>query len=338
MAPAPVPAADESLWTAVRAHFGLSQAALGRVLGLSRAHMQLVEAGRRSLPLAAEPAFERLVRALGPGETPPPPAAELPADAAAPLALHALRCVAEAGRLAAELADAQRRAAWAARRLAALPRLAAPDAPAWLAQFESEARATLAAYGPLAQARLALRRAGLLHEAAGAHRLLGGTIYDDLVDEQTAAIFNHTFNPLPTVPFMAFSVSRFTTKAQCQAYLDKKAPERTLLAAHLGTVQAALATWDAGGNPAADLATAQSMVNNLTPVLAATTDPREKLRLERLLNSYRSRVTNLGGRADTHGADELLDREQDRDNTTGDLTVLDALLAAVTAQRDALPN
>ena len=78
---------------------------------------------------------------------------------------------------------------------------------------------------------------------------------------------------------MSFSVVRFTTKAQCQAYLDRKAPERTLLAAHLGTVQAALTTWDAAGDPTADLATAQDMVTNLTPVLTATTDPREKLRL-----------------------------------------------------------
>ena len=82
------------------------------------------------------------------------------------------------------------RAAWATRRLAVLPVLAAtvpalgpapasPDTghvpgPRWLARFEEEAREALAASGPLAQVRLALRRAVLLHEAALTDRLLAG--------------------------------------------------------------------------------------------------------------------------------------------------------------------
>lgn len=343
----PLPAAP-SLWAEVMAHFGLSQAALGRILGLRPALMNHVLTGRRSLPLAAAPAFTRLVLALAPAAPAAPPIPDpAPAarpDPAHPLAQHARACVAKAAGLAVELAAARAKAAWAGRRLAALPQLAAPlrpaDAapPAWLVQFESEARVALAACGPVPQARLALRRAGLLHEAAGAQRLILLGEQDYLVDERLAATFSGIFNPLPTLPLMSFSVVRFTTKAQCQAYLDRKAPERTLLAAHLGTVQAALTTWDAAGDPTADLATAQDMITNLTPVLAATTDPREKLRLERLLNSYRSRATNLGGRVESHGADELLDREQDHDSTTGDLAVLDALIAAVTTRRDALPS
>ena len=103
-------------------------------------------------------------------------------------------------------------------------------------------------------------------------------------------------------------------------------------------MQAALATWDAAGDPAADLATAQDMVTKLTPALTTTTEPREKLRLERIINSYRSRVTNLSGRAENHGTDELLDQEQERDSTIDDLAVLDALIAAVTGRRDALPS
>ena len=285
--------------------------------------------------------------ALDPAAVPAPAAGAAPPFAFAPahpLALHAQSCVAAAGRLAVELAAAQARAAWAERRLAALPRLAAPlrptDAapPAWLAQFESEARVVLAESGPVAQARLALRRAGLLHEAAGVQRLFSGDELGHLVDEHEAATFTHLFNPIFPLPLMSFSVSRFTTKAQCQAYLDKKAPDRLLLASHLGSVQAAIATWDASGDPTADLATAQTMIANLTPALTATTDPRERLKIERLLNSYRSRVTNLGGRAENHGTDELLDRELDRDETTGNLAVLDDLIAAVTAKRDALPS
>ena len=336
-----------SLWEEVQAHFGLNQAALGRLLGLSKSMMGQVARGQRPLPLAAAPTWTRLVLALGPAPAPavsPVVLVPLPFDPAHPLSWHGLACVATAARLAVEMADSQTRAAAAERRLAAIPRLAAPllptdtSPPPWLVQFESEARVALATYGPLAQARLALRRAGLLHEAQAAYGLLNNLTINDLVDEKAAAIFTHFFNPLPTTPYMAFSVDRFTTKAQCQAYLDKKAPERTLLAAHLGTVQAALSTWDASGDPAADQATAQTLIDSLTPVYRATTDPKEKLRLERLLNQYRSRVTNLGGRLETHGTDELLDREQDRDATISDLTVLDALIAAVTAQRDQLPS
>ncbi|WP_156176172.1 hypothetical protein [Hymenobacter terrenus] len=341
-----------SLWEEVQTYFGLNQAALGRILGLSRHMMFQVTTGRRPLPLAAAPTWARLVLALGADASEPVMEEREPADkplllfeAAHPLARHGQACVAAAQRLAGELAAAQARAAWAERRLAALPRLAtpllateAPGPPPWLVAFESEARVVLAESGPVAQARLAVRRAGLLREAEAVHQLFNGTIISDLVDEDAAATFSRIFNPLPTVPLMAFSVDRFKTKAECQSYLDKKLPERTLLAAHLGTVQAELATWDQKGDPAADQATAQDLLDKLTPVQAATTDPKEKLRLSRLLNSYRSRVTNLEGRTITHGTDELLDREQDRDETTNNLAVLDALILAVTNHRDVLSS
>ena len=83
-----------------------------------------------------------------------------------------------------------------------------------------------------------------------------------------------------------------------------------------------MAAWDASGDPAANL--------------AATTDPKQRLRTERLLNSERNRVTNLSGRCVTHGTDDLLDHEQDRDEVASDLAILDGLVVAVTTHRDAL--
>ena len=331
-----------SQWEEVQTHFGLNQAALGRLLGLSKAMMYQVATGRRSLPASAQRTWARLVLALPAASAPPPTP---PAPDLAALAWHAQACVARAAQLAVALADAQARAAAAMRRLAALPQLAAPllpteapaAPPAWLVQFESEARVTLATYGPLAQARLVMRRASLLGEATAVEQLLSGDKIYNLADEGSASTFSRIFNPLQTVPHMAFSVSRFTTKAQCQAYLDKKAPERLLLIAHQGNVQAVLATWDADGDPAADLVSAQNFADSLAIKLAATTDPREKLRTERLLNSERTRITNLGGRTVNHGVDELLDREQDRDDTASALATLDRLIADVTTQRDALP-
>ena len=171
-----------SLWQEVQDHYGLPQAALGRLLGLSPSLMNHVATGRRSLPAAARFTWARLVLALMPTQPPAPPEpAPGPAFAFAPdhpLDLHAQRCVAVAARLAVELADAQARAAWAERRLAALGQLAtplrptdAPNPPAWLAQFESEARVALAEYGPVAQARLAVRRAGLLAEVRAVEQL-----------------------------------------------------------------------------------------------------------------------------------------------------------------------
>ena len=155
--------------------------------------MSQVTAGRRSLPAAARFTWARLVLALEPAAAPTPAALPAPVFAFAPthpLALHAQSCQAAAAALAVELANARARAAWAARRLVALPRLAAPlrptDAlgpPAWLAQFESEARVALAQYGPDAQARLAVRRAGLLAEARAVEQLFSGVEIGNLVDE-----------------------------------------------------------------------------------------------------------------------------------------------------------
>ena len=335
-----------STWQEVQGHFGFSVAALGRVLGLSRPMMGQVVAGRRSLPPAARLTWARLVLALAPAQPPEPaPGPAFAFAPAHPLALHAQGCLATAARLAVELADAQSRAAGAERRLAALPQLAAPlrpadgpGPPAWLGQFESEARVALVQYGPVAQARLAVRRAGLLAEAHAVEKLFSGVKIYDLADERIATTFSTIINPLPTFPLMSFSVSRFTTKAQCQAYLDKKATERPQLVAHQAQVQAILAAWDASGDPTADLAVSQDFVTTLTAKLAATTDPKQRLRTERLLNSERNRVTNLSGRSVTHGTDDLLDHEQDRDEVASDLAILDGLVVAVTARRDALPS
>ena len=338
-----------SQWEEVQAHFGLSQAALGRLLGLRPAMMNHVATGRCSLPAAALPTWTRLVLALSAPSAAPPeaaptePPASLSIDARHPLALHGQQCVARAARLAVELADAQAKAAWATQRLAALSQLAAAllptgtsGPPPWLVQFASEARVALAEAGPVVQARLVLRRAALLHEAELAHHVLLGEELTNLVDEAKAVAFSALFNPLPQRALLAFSAHRFTTKAQCQAYLDKKAPERTRLAAQLVSIEADLATWDAAGNPAAGLATAKETVGIFTTAHDATTDPKEKLRFERLISSYNTRIANLDGRTETHGPNERLDREQDLENYTSSLRTLDRLLAEVTTRRDAL--
>jgi transcriptional regulator with XRE-family HTH domain len=165
----------------LQAAFGLSITALGRLLGVGRSMLSQVLSGHRALPPSTGPMLARLLLAL---DQLPTPLADAP-DAEA-LARHQRACLARAMRLALDLADMQTRAAWAGRRLAALPTLAAslPEGPLprWLTAFEAEARETLAACGALPQAKLALRRAALLHEAALAERLVAGGEIINLVD------------------------------------------------------------------------------------------------------------------------------------------------------------
>ncbi len=188
--------ADTALFGQLGAAFGLTQTALGQLLGLSSKMISQVATGRRRLPPATYVALTHLVVALqaapplpDPLADPPPVPPLDPADLAA-LGRHARACRATAARLVVEQAALATRAAWATRRLAVLPVLTAtvpalgpapqsPDtghvpAPRWLARFAEEAREALAASGPLAQARLALRRAALLHEATLTDRLLAG--------------------------------------------------------------------------------------------------------------------------------------------------------------------
>lgn len=161
----------------LRAWFNLSQAELGRCLGLSREMVSQVERGVRGLPLSA--ALPQAALTLAQQTTPTEPTPE-PLDATA-LCRHQRHCQHRADQLTQALGALPVRAAGARRRLAALPVLTAALAPAnaapppWLARFAAEARAELARSGSTAQAQLQLRRAGLLAEAAEAGRLLAGS-------------------------------------------------------------------------------------------------------------------------------------------------------------------
>lgn len=158
----------------LRAFFGLSQAALGYCLGFNKDMVSHIERGIRPLPLAA--ALPQAALTLAQQQTPADPSPEAPDTAA--LRKHQRVCEHRAGQLAYELTLLPERATWARRRLAALPVLRAalaPDGgpvPAWLARFEAGARAELERSGSTAQARLRVRVAGLLAEAAEAGRLL----------------------------------------------------------------------------------------------------------------------------------------------------------------------
>jgi transcriptional regulator with XRE-family HTH domain len=161
----------------LREWFGLSQSELGSYFGLQREVISQVERGIRPLPLPA--ALPQAALTLALHRTPAEPEPET-LDRAA-LHKHQRACQHRAEQLTYALSLLPARAAWARRRLAALPVLTAalaPEgtaAPAWLAGFAAEARAELARSGSTAQARLRGRIAGLLAEAAAAAQELAAT-------------------------------------------------------------------------------------------------------------------------------------------------------------------
>ncbi|WP_139921000.1 hypothetical protein [Hymenobacter sp. DG01] len=163
-----------TLLPTLRAWFGLSQAGLGRCLGLGKAMVSQVERGVRRLPLRAS--LPQAALTLAQQATPAAPTAEAP-DAAA-LRQHQQTCQHRAEQLTADLSRMPERALWARRRLAALPTLTAVVAPAgtpppaWLHEFANEARTELLRSGSSAQALLQARRAALLAEAAELERIL----------------------------------------------------------------------------------------------------------------------------------------------------------------------
>jgi|GEM_PF-1924755 len=164
----------QGLLPRLRAWFGLSQPGLGRCLGLSPTMISQVERGVRGLPLSA--ALPQAALTLARQQVPEHPTAELPD--AKELLKQQRACLHHADNAAFALTRLPERAAWARRRLAALPILRATLTPAgtppWLAAFEDEARAELARSGSTAQARLRARHAGLLAEAAELAQLLAG--------------------------------------------------------------------------------------------------------------------------------------------------------------------
>ena len=162
------------LLPSLRKHFNLSQPALGYCLGLSRTMVSQVERGLRPLPLPA--ALPQAALTLARQRTPADPAPEAPDGAA----LRKQQRAAElrASQLSYELNQLPIRAAWARRRLAALPILtqalspAGATPPAWLAGFAADARAELVRSGSTAQARLRVRIAGLRAEVEAVAREL----------------------------------------------------------------------------------------------------------------------------------------------------------------------
>lgn len=163
-----------SMLPRLRAWFGLSQAGLGRCLGLSKAMVSQVERRVRGLPLAAS--LPQAALTLAQQATAAAPAPEAP-DAAT-LREQQRTCQRRAAHLAAELSRMPERATWARRRLAALPTLTAVLAPAgaappaWLASFGAEAHAELERSGSTAQALLQARQAALMAEATTLEALL----------------------------------------------------------------------------------------------------------------------------------------------------------------------
>ncbi|MBG8553932.1 helix-turn-helix domain-containing protein [Hymenobacter guriensis] len=158
-----------SLVPRLRVWFGLSQAALGYCLGLSREMVSQVERGMRRLPLSAALPQAALTSALH--NTPAEPAPEA-LDPKLLLRRQRL-CRHRAGQLAYEQLQLTERVAWARRRLAALPILTAAVGPApWLSLFEADARAELLRSGSPAQALLRVRQATLEFEAAEIEKLL----------------------------------------------------------------------------------------------------------------------------------------------------------------------
>ncbi|GAA4023271.1 hypothetical protein GCM10022409_03870 [Hymenobacter glaciei] len=151
----------------LRTHFNLSQPELGTCLGLSRTMVSQIERGLRPLPLPA--VLPQAALTLARHNTPAEPAPEALDTAALQKQLRT--CQLRADQLAHELDQLPARAAWARRRLAALPVLTAVLAPAggtppaWLAGFIADAQAELARSGSTAQARLRGRIAGLRAEA-----------------------------------------------------------------------------------------------------------------------------------------------------------------------------
>lgn len=130
----------DTLLARVRQHYGLRQAELAALLGLSGAQLSRLEAGRQALSRAVS---ERLAPFLAPLEAaaaaPAPPETEAPPAPApgpfdpAPLARRRAACLHEARRLRWQLRALPAQAAVAARWAAALPALRAalpPPAPA----------------------------------------------------------------------------------------------------------------------------------------------------------------------------------------------------------------
>lgn len=135
---------------------------------------------------------------------------------------------------------------------------------------------------------------------------------------------------------MAFSVTRLMSRAECVAYRIRKQKERAAVVARKSAIEVQLAAWDNGGDPVAKLQDVQQSITTMTPLVAAMTEGASKRKLENMLNSLKSTANNLTNRAETHGADDLLDKEQDLEEANSDLTIIDRLLGEVQDRHDQL--
>ena len=135
---------------------------------------------------------------------------------------------------------------------------------------------------------------------------------------------------------MAFSVNRLTSRAQCVAYRTRKLQERAALLARQAAIQVQLDAWDVAGDPIAKLVAVEASIATMTPLVATLEEGANKRKIENMISDLEKTANNLTGRAESHGPDDLLDREQDRDEAAANLVILDELLAAVQTRYDAL--
>ncbi len=168
----------------IRTYFGLTQERLASWLGVRRVALAQFEGGQRGWPMGQglQPGvrdFRLTLAAEGlvyhPGEEPrPAPALPPAAPDAGPLLLRLAACQQQAVRLDLRWKAMQAQAKTLENRLSALPALRAYAGPVpdpahetnWLALFENEAIVGLRYdCGPVPQALLLARRAGLLREA-----------------------------------------------------------------------------------------------------------------------------------------------------------------------------
>lgn len=164
----------------VRAHFGLSQPDVARLLHLTRATVAMDEAGQRNMPTAAWFRFHHLTQALpvpdGPAPVPEAGPLRLAQEDQASLQLRLQGIEVQKYPVQQQLTRCQTRLAQARLRLQALPALQAayPDerGQRWLANFEAEAHEMLESEA-VAAALLALRLRVLAFEQEEIARLLG---------------------------------------------------------------------------------------------------------------------------------------------------------------------
>lgn len=136
---------------------------------------------------------------------------------------------------------------------------------------------------------------------------------------------------------MSFSVNRLMSRAACVAYRTRKQAERAAVVARQAAIQVQIDAWDVAGDPVAKLAAIEQSIAQMTPLVATLEEGANKRKIENMINALRTTANNLESRVESRGPDDLLDKEQDRDEAAADLVILDQLLAAVQTRHDALP-